>query len=119
MKFGIMAPYQLGPVESGDYARSFARRVEELGIGVGFYPPGVDLEQLAELRRIVREKARAHGRDPAAIELTCAGTAQVEAAARYHHLGVDRMVIFPLRGDLAELRRSLEAFSRDAIQKFA
>ncbi len=31
MKFGIMAPYQLGPVESGDYARAFARLVEELG----------------------------------------------------------------------------------------
>ncbi len=48
MKFGIMAPYQLGPVESRDYARSFARRVEEL----------------ADLRKTVRETARAHGRNP-------------------------------------------------------
>ena len=57
-----MAPYQLGPVESGDYTRSFARRVEELG--VGFYPLGVDPEQLAELRKVVRETARARGRNP-------------------------------------------------------
>ncbi|MBW2229241.1 MAG: LLM class F420-dependent oxidoreductase [Deltaproteobacteria bacterium] len=31
MKFGIMAPYQLGPVEDGDYAAEFGRLAEELG----------------------------------------------------------------------------------------
>ncbi len=112
-------PVQPGgvPIVVGGHSRAAARRAGRLGDG--FYPLGVDPDKLAELRKIVEETARAHGRNPAAIEITCAGTAQVEAAARYHHLGVDRMVIFPTRGDLAELRRSLEAFSRDAIQKFA
>ncbi len=31
MKFGILAPYQLGPLEEGEYASAFARLVEELG----------------------------------------------------------------------------------------
>ena len=32
MKFGIIAPYQMGPVESGDYASAFAQLVEEAGL---------------------------------------------------------------------------------------
>ncbi len=31
MKFGIIAPYQMGPLETGEYASAFARLVEELG----------------------------------------------------------------------------------------
>ncbi|MEE8581576.1 MAG: LLM class F420-dependent oxidoreductase [Myxococcota bacterium] len=31
MKFGILAPYQLGPLERGDYASAFGKLVEELG----------------------------------------------------------------------------------------
>lgn len=32
MKFGIIAPYQMGPVESGEYASAFAQCVEEAGL---------------------------------------------------------------------------------------
>jgi probable F420-dependent oxidoreductase len=31
MKFGIIAPYRLGPIESGEYASRFGRLVEDLG----------------------------------------------------------------------------------------
>ena len=31
MQFGIMVPYQLGPIHSGEYATAFARMVEEVG----------------------------------------------------------------------------------------
>ena len=31
MKFGILAPYQLAPIETGEYASEFGRLVEELG----------------------------------------------------------------------------------------
>ena len=31
MKFGVMAPYQLAPLETGEYAAAFGRLVEELG----------------------------------------------------------------------------------------
>jgi probable F420-dependent oxidoreductase len=32
MKFGVMAPYQLAPLEMGEYAAAFGRLLEELGI---------------------------------------------------------------------------------------
>jgi hypothetical protein len=31
LKFGIMAPYMLGPVEDGEYAANFGRLAEEFG----------------------------------------------------------------------------------------
>ncbi len=105
------------PILVGGHSRAAARRAGRLGNG--FYPLGVDPEKLAELCKIMEEAARAHGRDPAAIPITCAGSAQLESAELYQRLGVERMVIFPPSGDLAALRRSLESFSRDVIQKFA
>lgn len=112
-------PVQPGgvPILVGGHSEAAARRAGRLGDG--FYPLGVSPERLAQLRGIMEETARACGRDPDRIEITCMGEPGVASARLYQGLGVQRMVIFPPAGDLAVLRRSLESFSRNVIEKFA
>lgn len=112
-------PAQQGgvPIIVGGHSEAAARRAGRLGNG--FYPLGVAPERLAALRRIMEEAAREHGRDPAEIEITCVGQPTAEAAEFYASQGVDRMIFFPRKGDLDALRRSLDAFRRDVIEKFA
>ena len=112
-------PAQQGgvPIIVGGHSEAAARRAGRLGNG--FYPLGVAPDRLAALRRIMEETAREHGRDPAEIEITCVGQPTAEAAELYADQGVDRLVFFPHKGDLDALRRLLEAFRRDVMEKLA
>ncbi len=100
-------PLQPGgvPIVIGGHTKAAARRAGR--IGDGFFPLGVTLDRLAELRAELADSARASARQPDPIEITCLGPADPDAARGYAAEGVSRMVVFAPSGDLAELRRGL------------
>jgi probable F420-dependent oxidoreductase len=104
------------PIIVGGHSRAAARRAGRLGDG--FYPMGVDLEQLETLLSEVREAAREAGRDPAAIEITMGGAFDAESIERHARAGVSRLVLYPPAGDLDALRDALEPFARDVMARF-
>jgi probable F420-dependent oxidoreductase len=111
------APVQPGgpPIVVGGHTRAAARRAGRLGDG--FFPLGVTMERLAELRAEMGDAAAAHGRDPGAIALTCLGTPDLACAERYAAAGVSRMVIAALEPGLGQLRATFERFRRDVIER--
>ena len=112
-------PIQPGgvPIIVGGHSRAAARRAGRQGNG--FYPLGVDLDGMVELRGVMEEAARESGRDPAAIEITMGGMADADWVARMEDAGVGRVLLFPTSGDLEVLRAQLEPFSRDVISRGA
>ncbi|MFP6580521.1 MAG: LLM class F420-dependent oxidoreductase [Myxococcota bacterium] len=106
-------PVQAGgvPIIVGGHSKAAARRAGRQGDG--FYPLGVDLDGMQELRAVMQEAAREAGRDPAAIEITMGGAANPELVAAYEAAGVHRMLLFPSSGDLGKIRVDLEAFCRE------
>lgn len=109
-------PAQLGgiPIHIGGHSLAAARRAGRLGNG--FYPLGVDSEDLSRLLKVLAETAREHDRDPGTIEITCLGTLDPEVAQGYQRAGVDRVTISPPTGDLAKLRPLLERFRSEVIE---
>jgi probable F420-dependent oxidoreductase len=107
-------PVQPGgvPIHVGGHSRAAARRAGRLGDG--FYPLGVAGEEFAELRKTMEEAARACGRDPSAIEITCVGDLRAETARSWAGAGASRMVVSPPTGDLDALREVLAEF-RDGV----
>lgn len=112
------------PIVVGGHSPAAARRAGRLGDG--FYPlrvasgttPGAwDDRTLGALRATMEESARAHGRDPSAIPITCAAIPSIELAKLYRDLGVSRVVLYPPAGDLEELRRQLEPFADACLAK--
>ena len=103
------------PIVVGGHSKAAARRAGKYGNG--FYPLGVSDEKLAELLAIMRESAIAAGRDPGAVELTLLGTPDAASAEKNARLGAGRTVIAARSGDLGELRRNLERFRRDVIER--
>ncbi|MFN8544426.1 MAG: LLM class F420-dependent oxidoreductase [Candidatus Binatia bacterium] len=110
-------PVQSGgvPIVVGGHTRAAARRAGRLGDG--FYPLGVSGEQLRTLRAVAAEEAARHGRDPAAIALTCLGGDDLRAAEAWRDAGASRMVVAAKRRDIDGLRRWLERFGRDVIER--
>jgi probable F420-dependent oxidoreductase len=102
------------PIIVGGHSKAAARRAGRLGDG--FYPLGLDRERFLKLRRIMEDTAVESGRDPASIEITCAGAPSPRSAEFCRSLGAHRMVIAPRTGDLDELRRSLEVFRKEVIE---
>jgi probable F420-dependent oxidoreductase len=105
------------PIIVGGHSRAAARRAGRLGDG--FYPLGVAGDDLASRCDLMAETARAHGRDPAAIEITCLGTLDAASAGACAERGVDRMLVSSPTGDLKALRPALEKFRDDVIRPFA
>jgi probable F420-dependent oxidoreductase len=105
------------PIIVGGHSRAAARRAGRLGDG--FYPLGVAGDELASRCELMAETARAHGRDPAAIEITCLGTLDAASAGACAERGVDRMLVSSPTGDLKALRPALEKFRDDVIRPFA
>jgi probable F420-dependent oxidoreductase len=103
------------PIHVGGHSKAAARRAGRLGDG--FYPLGVDLARLAELRAVMEQAARERGRDPAGIEISLSGEPTRECAELYASQGVDRTIVFPPVGDLDDLRKTLEPFRREVIEK--
>jgi len=112
-------PVQRGgvPIVVGGHSKAAARRAGRFGDG--FYPLGVSAEKLAMLREVMAESAQQHGRDPAAIQLTCLGTADLKSAESCIGAGADRMVIGATHRDLDGLRRWLDKFSNDVMRRIA
>lgn len=110
-------PVQPGgvPIVVGGHSKAAARRAGRLGDG--FYPLGVQGEALASLRALMAETARAHGRDPSAIAITCGGKADLATAETYAGLGIARMVVSAPKSTLDDLRRWCEQFSNDVIRR--
>jgi len=100
-------PLQSGgvPIVIGGHSRAAARRAGR--IGDGFFPLGVTLDRLVELRAELAASARAAARSPDKIEITCLGPVDPDAARGYAAEGVARMVVFAPSGDLDALPRLL------------
>jgi probable F420-dependent oxidoreductase len=98
------------PVHVGGHSEAAARRAGRLGDG--FFPAKGSHAELAHLFDVARTTARAHGRDPAAIEITAAGNGAIGSRAldevrALGDLGVDRVVVpaFLFAKDLDALAR--------------
>jgi probable F420-dependent oxidoreductase len=110
-------PIQPGgvPIVVGGHSMAAARRAGRLGNG--FFPLGVTAAKLAELRGAMTAEARRCGRDPAAIRLTCLGMPDRQSAEFCASVDADRMVIAARQRDLNELRRWLEEFRRNVMER--
>ena len=100
----------------GGHSFAAARRAGKYGNG--FYPLGVSEEELARLLEVMRESAAEAGRDPGGIELTLIGLPDAASAERNARLGAGRTVIAAKSGDLTALRRDLESYRREVIERF-
>ena len=84
------------PVHVGGHSEAAARRAGRLGDG--FFPAKGSHAELAQLFTLVRETARAHGRDAAAIEMTTGGNGAIGAGAldevkALADIGTDRVIL--------------------------
>jgi probable F420-dependent oxidoreductase len=79
------------PIVVGGHSRPAARRAGRLGDG--FYPLGVDPDDLAGLLELMRKEAAASGRDADSVEVMTHGPADVDQARRLVDLGVGRFLI--------------------------
>lgn len=98
------------PIVIGGDTKRAARRAGEFGDG--YFPGSRDVGRLANLFDVVRESARASGRDPETIELTVMG-----GSTDYHQhmadLGVSRIVVPPMRPD------AMARFGDEVIGRFS
>lgn len=110
-------PVQPGgiPIIVGGHSKSAARRAGRLGDG--FYPLGVSPHRLAELRGAMAEAARESGRDPQSIPITCVGLPDLRTAQFYASIGVLRMVVAAREPSLDALRRWLDEFRREVMER--
>lgn len=110
-------PVQPGgvPIVVGGHSKAAARRAGRLGDG--FYPLGVQGEELASLRALMAETARAHGRDPSVIAITCGGRGDLATAQAYAGLGIHRLVVSAPKSDLNNLRAWFAQFSNDVMKR--
>ena len=111
-------PLQPGgvPILVGGHSKAAARRAGTYGNG--FYPLGVSEEKLAELLEVMRESAARAGRDPGVIELSLIGQGDAASAEKNARLGAGRTVIAAKSGDLNVLRKDLDRYRRDVIERF-
>ncbi len=80
------------PLVIGGHSVAAARRAGRYGDG--FFPLGVSMQRLAELRGVMEDAAREAGRDPEAVELSCGAMAGDRATLEaYASVGVDRVVV--------------------------
>jgi probable F420-dependent oxidoreductase len=110
------------PVIVGGHSRAAARRAGRLGDG--FFPAGVDDDELATLIGVMRASAEAAGRDPDAVEITASGLAlggadPLAAVERYAALGVRRMMIGPFTYDASAIGDLLGEFGERVIRPTA
>ena len=105
------------PVHIGGHSEAAARRAGR--IGDGFFPLGVDAEELPPLIELIRTSAEEAGRDPEAVEVTmqCTSVSAAEAVTTVqalHGIGVQRVLI-PSVLFGTEFETSLARFGEDVI----
>jgi len=110
-------PAQAGgvPIVIGGHSKAAARRAGR--IGDGFYPTASTVEELDELFRTARAAAVDAGRDPDALELTCATPPTVDDVRRREEIGAHRVLIPALGRDAEEQARMIETFAADVIAR--
>ena len=104
------------PIIVGGHSRAAARRAGRLGDG--FFPARGLSEELLTL---ARETARAHGRDPAELEVTASFPERFEALEDLERLGVSRVLVpvGPMPGMGAHLATPEAVLSfREQIERF-
>jgi probable F420-dependent oxidoreductase len=106
------------PIHIGGHTDAAARRAGRLGDG--FFPGSSDHEETARLFTLARETAKAHGRDPEAIEMSNGGNGAIgpnalDEVKALADLGTDRVMIpsFVFWGNPDALRQ----FGDDVIAK--
>jgi probable F420-dependent oxidoreductase len=121
------------PLVIGGISRPAIRRAAR--IGDGWHPLGLSPEALGEGIALLREEARAHGRDPAQIPVSIAMGLEAPASRRRHALGkdpaeilqnakayadvgVDTLVISANTSDPREARSALEMVAREVLPAF-
>jgi probable F420-dependent oxidoreductase len=121
------------PLVIGGISRPAIRRAAR--IGDGWHPLGLSPEALGEGIALLREEARAHGRDPAQISVSIAMGLEAPASRRRHALGkdpaeilqnakayadvgVDTLVISANTSDPREARSALEMVAREVLPAF-
>ena len=110
------------PIVVGGHSRAAARRAGRLGDG--YFPAGVDDDELQVLIDLVRRSAEEAGRDPDAIEITASGLGlggpdPLAAVERYAAMGVRRMMIAPFTYDPAAIDDVLGEFAERVIRPAA
>lgn len=103
------------PIHIGGHSPAAARRAGRFGDG--FFPAITDVEKLKELFAIMRETAQKAGRDPASIELSSGGRADLDTISRLHDIGVSRVVITPPAFDADGLTRGLHKIANEVLAK--
>jgi len=93
------------PIVVGGHSPAAARRAGRMGDG--FYPLGVNPDELAGLLEVMGNEAAASGRDAGAIEVMTHGPRDVEQARRLVDLGVQRFLISARPDDGVEGVRQL------------
>jgi len=101
------------PIVIGGHTEQAARRAGRLGDG--FYPGRGRPEELARLVEVLREAARAAGRDPDAIELTAPLPRRPEAAQRLRESGFSRFLRPVPDVPLAELPEALVRLREECL----
>lgn len=101
------------PIVVGGHSEGAARRAGRFGDG--FFPGRGDVETTAHLIAVMRKAAEEAGRDPDAVEITCAGRFDAESVERYAELGVSRMMLPPPGFDVATLEEQLPKLA-EAVQ---
>lgn len=110
-------PAQTGgvPIHIGGHSPAAARRAGRFGDG--FFPAIGEVDKLKDLFAIMRDEAQKAGRDPASIELSSGGRANVDTINRLRDIGVSRVVIPPPAFDAEGLTRGLDKLANEVLAK--
>ena len=102
------------PIHIGGHSPAAARRAGRYGDG--FFPTIVDPEKLKDMFGMMRDAAKAAGRDPDAIELSAMAAAKADAVRAAQDVGVTRVVFGPPGSDPAKLRAGLERIANEVAK---
>jgi probable F420-dependent oxidoreductase len=103
------------PIHVGGHSPAAARRAGRLGDG--FFPATAEVGKLRDLFAVMREAAQSAGRDPAAIELSTVGGANLEAIKPLQDIGIARVVVPPPAFDADGLSRGLDKIANEVLAK--
>jgi probable F420-dependent oxidoreductase len=112
-------PAQSGgvPISVGGHTEAAARRAGRLGDD--FFPGVSTAEDLERLVKVMRASATEAGRNPDEIGITAGGVFDVDGVKQFADLGVTRVVIPNLGGDVEGWKSILGSFGESVIAKVA
>jgi probable F420-dependent oxidoreductase len=107
------------PLIIGGTSAGALKRAGQLGDGFfpAYFPTERVYEELPRDLKVVRDAARAAGRDPDKIEITSGGVRTAEKARWFADQGVSRLTIAVRSKTIPEMRDELMRFGDEVIQK--